>query len=167
MDKFMGAQIGVIVHCEGGHVLIPNYNSATAFDKEGKEIKKWNGASDHYENFVNAVRSRQVEDLNADILEGHLSSALCHTGNISYQLGKHQKPDAIREQLKRYTKLEEAYDRMVEHLRNNEVDLDETQLTLGQGLRMDPSSERFRDNEAANKLLTREYRAPFVVPEIV
>ena len=30
------------------------------------------------------------EDLNADILEGHLSSALCHLGNISYRLGRPQ-----------------------------------------------------------------------------
>ena len=28
------------------------------------------------------------EDLKADVLEGHLSSALCHLGNISYRLGR-------------------------------------------------------------------------------
>jgi len=32
---------------------------------------------------------------------------------------------------------------------------------------MDPKTERFIGNEAANPLLTREYRPPFVVPEKV
>jgi hypothetical protein len=31
-------------------------------------------------------------------------------------------------------------------------------------LKMDPKTERFIDNPEADKLLTREYRAPFVVP---
>jgi predicted dehydrogenase len=167
MDKYMGGSVSVVVHCEGGHILVPNYNSAIAFDKSGKEIKRWDGAQDHYANFVNAVRSRQVEDLNADILEGHLSSALCHTGNVSYRLGHKQAPGAIREQLKQYASLDEAYDRMVEHLRKNEVNLDVDQLTLGMGLRMDPAKERFVGSAEADKLLTREYRAPFVVPETV
>jgi predicted dehydrogenase len=167
MDRYLGAQIGVIVHCEGGHILVPNYNSAVAIDKAGKEIQRWNGAKDHFENFVAAVRSRQIEDLNADILEGHLSSALCHTGNISYQLGKRLGPGAAREQLKEYSQFEEAFQRMVEHLQKNEINLDADQLTIGQGLRMDPVKERFPGNAAANKLLTREYREPFVVPEHV
>jgi len=44
----------------------------------------------HFGNFVNCVRSRKQEELNADILEGHLSSALCHLGNISYRLASQQ-----------------------------------------------------------------------------
>jgi hypothetical protein len=32
---------------------------------------------------------------------------------------------------------------------------------------MDPTTERFTNNEAANQLLTRDYRHPFVVPENV
>ena len=78
----------MIVHCEGGHVVVPDYTSAIAYDKEGKEIQKWSGADDHYENFIKAVKSRKVKELNSDVLEGHLSSALCHTGNISYLLGE-------------------------------------------------------------------------------
>jgi len=31
---------------------------------------------------------------------------------------------------------------------------------------MDPKTERFIGNEKANALLTRDYRKPFVVPEI-
>src|SRR6185436_4683499 len=38
--------------------------------------------------FLHAVRSRKIEDLNADIEHGHYSSALCHLANISYRLGE-------------------------------------------------------------------------------
>lgn len=37
--------------------------------------------------FLHAVRSRKVEDLNADVEHGHYASALCHLANISYRLG--------------------------------------------------------------------------------
>jgi hypothetical protein len=47
------------------------------------------------------------------------------------------------------------------------VDLNATRATLGVFLEMDPKRERFRGNEKANTFLTREYRAPFVVPEKV
>ncbi|MEA2063271.1 MAG: hypothetical protein U9P14_06215, partial [Gemmatimonadota bacterium] len=47
----------------------------------------------HRENFIKAVRSRNVLDLTADILEGHLSSSLCHLANISYRLGRELRFD--------------------------------------------------------------------------
>ena len=46
------------------------------------------GEDGHFGNFIAAVRSRKTADLNADILEGHYSSALCHLANISYRLGE-------------------------------------------------------------------------------
>jgi hypothetical protein len=113
------------------------------------------------------VRSRQIEDLNADILQGHLSSALCHTGNISYRLGQKKAPGAIHEEMKSYSDLQESFDRMAEHLKKNDVAIDTDQITLGVALRMDPATERFRGNAEADKLLTREYRKPFVVPDRV
>lgn len=167
MDKFMGGSVAVVIHCEGGHVLVPSYTEAIAFDTTGQELKRWRGAKNHYENWIEAVRARKPELLTADILEGHLSSALCHTGNVSYLLGSRMKPGEARERLAGFSGLHEAYDRMVEHLRKNEIHLDVDQLTLGAGLTMDPKTERFTGNEAANKLLTRDYRKPYVVPEQV
>ena len=61
----------------------------------------------------------------------------------------------------------EALGRMEEHLAANNVDLKKTTLTLGPVLEMNPKTERFTNNEAANKLVSREYRAPYVVPEKV
>jgi len=46
------------------------------------------GPEDHFANFVRAVRSRRIEDLNADVLEGHYSAALCHMALIAYRLGR-------------------------------------------------------------------------------
>jgi hypothetical protein len=46
------------------------------------------------------------------------------------------------------------------------IDLAKTQLTLGQHLRVNSEKESFLDNPAANALLTREYRAPFVLPKM-
>ena len=56
---------------------------------------------------------------------------------------------------------------MQEHLAANGVDLAKTPATMGMVLKMDPQTERFLGNDEANKLLTREYRKPFVVPEKV
>ena len=56
---------------------------------------------------------------------------------------------------------------MLEHLAANKVDVKMDQLTLGPVLKMDPKTEKFIGNPEADKLLTREYRAPFVVPEKV
>jgi hypothetical protein len=49
----------------------------------------------------------------------------------------------------------------------NGVDLEKTKMTVGAALKMDPKMEKFLGNEAANDLLTRNYRHPFVVPEKV
>jgi predicted dehydrogenase len=170
MDKFPaknGGSVCVNIHCEGGLVHVPNYNMATAYDQDGKKIVEFKGSESHYENLIKAVRSRKVSDLHADILEGHLSSALCHTGNVSYRLGRQKSPHEIRDALKSDSTALEAFGRMAEHLAANGVDLDKTRATLGEVLRMDPKTERFVGNSKANDLLTRKYRKPFVVPKSV
>ncbi|HEX4647063.1 MAG TPA: gfo/Idh/MocA family oxidoreductase, partial [Verrucomicrobiae bacterium] len=121
----------------------------------------------HFGNFLAAVRSRKSSDLHADILEGHLSSALCHTGNISYRLGRQMPSGELRETLKGNADAVECLGRMQEHLEVNNVDLAKTPATLGVFLKMNPKTERFSGNHLADKMLTREYRAPFVVPKDV
>ena len=167
MDSFMGGRVAAIVHCENGYVVSPNYNSAAAYDKEGKEIKKWSGSTDHYDNFIQACRSRKHTDLNADIQEGFLSSSLCHTGNISYRLGLKKTPDEAREKLQGNGAALETIGRMIEHLKANDVDLEKNKLTFGEFLTMDPKTERFINSREADALLTRHYRRPYVVPEKV
>jgi predicted dehydrogenase len=51
----------------------------------------------HWANFLDALRSGQDETLHADILEGHLSTSLCHLANISYRVGRSLKFDGAKE----------------------------------------------------------------------
>ena len=44
----------------------------------------------HFGNFIDCVRSRKSENLNAEIAVGHVSAGLCHLANISYRLGKEE-----------------------------------------------------------------------------
>jgi len=166
-ESYRDVNIGVIIDCEGGSLLVKSYSGATAVDKDGKEIKKFEGSGDHFANFIKAVRSRKVSDLNADILEGHLSAGLCHTANISYRLGRPHPPKEIQYVAKNYQDMSEMLGRMEEHLAANQVDLKTTPAALGAVLKMDPKTERFVGNTAANQMLTRDYRKPFVVPEKV
>ncbi|MBX3442898.1 MAG: Gfo/Idh/MocA family oxidoreductase [Planctomyces sp.] len=166
MDAFRGSQVGVIVQCEQGYVVIPSYSAAIAYSNDGEQIKRWSGGGDHYANFLKACRSRNHADLNADILDGHLSSALCHTGNISYQMGQKATAREISDTLSAMPLLAESFDRMVAHLRANDVPVDEPVLTQGAALSMDPASETFPGNAEASSRTTRQYRAPFIVPTI-
>ncbi|MBM3753024.1 MAG: Gfo/Idh/MocA family oxidoreductase [Acidobacteria bacterium] len=53
---------------------------------------------DHFANFSAAVRARDPKLLHAEIEETHLSTALCHLGNIAYRLNRNLKfdPRAVR-----------------------------------------------------------------------
>lgn len=166
LPKYRGVGIGVIIDCEGGYIKIPSYTSASAHDKDGKELKAWKGAEDHYANFIKAVRSRKVSDLNADIEKGHISSGLCHLGNTSLRLGKLADPDHIRHTLKELEGMPDAFERMATHLDANEVDITREKLTLGVPLRFNPDKERYSGNRKANKMLTRPYRDGYRVEKI-
>jgi hypothetical protein len=39
----------------------------------------------HFVNFLDCVRSRRWQDLNADILEGHMSTSMMLMGNVAYR----------------------------------------------------------------------------------
>jgi predicted dehydrogenase len=138
------------------------------FDLEGKLVRTFAGTNEsHFANFLKAVRSRKVSELNADILEGHQSTALCHIGNISYRLGHLSSPAEVQKQLAQLRVHDDAletFDRTRQHLVENNVDLGKSKLTLGPMLRLDSHEEKFLDDPAANEFLTRAYRKPFNVP---
>jgi predicted dehydrogenase len=58
------------------------YVPGPAIDASGE------GRGDHFQNFIDAVRSRKVEDLNCEILQGHLSTSLAQLATISYRTGR-------------------------------------------------------------------------------
>jgi len=43
MDKFMGSSIGVIVHCEKGHVLVAQLQQRDCFRQKGDKIQEFKG----------------------------------------------------------------------------------------------------------------------------
>src|SRR5205823_4392479 len=89
-DAYKGATVGNVFHCTDGYLVMPGYESAVAYSPSGEKIQSFKGGGDHFGNFIEAVRNRRPDQLNGQILEGHLSSALCHLGNISYRLGSPQ-----------------------------------------------------------------------------
>lgn len=73
----------------------------------------------HMKNFLDACRSRNYNDLTADIEIGATSAALCHLANISYRVGR--------------------------------------------TLRWNEAARKFVNDPEADKLISREYRKPYVV----
>jgi predicted dehydrogenase len=172
MDRLRGSDIGVIVQCEKGYVLVPSYTSAEAFDKKGNSIKAWSIRDDpfrlHQANWLAAVAARDASKLFAPIHEGHVSSSLCHIGGISHQLGKPATAAAIADAIKGNEPLAVSFDRMAGHLRANGVDIDARRgvITLGPWLEVDPATETFVNNDAASELRTRKQRDGYAVPDI-
>lgn len=163
-----GPDSGYVVYCEGGR-FEGQRGRAVAYDKNGKEIRKFSGNSGgkmHQENFIACVREGSPEKLNADVQIGHHSTGWCNLANIAYQTGSSFSLDAAK-QLKQDVWLE-LLDEMQAHLRANGSDISSTEIKLSPMLEIDVKSERFVGDTAgaANKLLKREYRAPFVVPTI-
>jgi len=92
--------IGNLFYGSEGFMAIEGYNSYKTFlgRKQEPGPSRREGGS-NWENFIKAVRSRKREDMNADIEEGHLSSALMHLSNISYHVGRSIEFDPKKEQI--------------------------------------------------------------------
>jgi len=174
IGKFRNRTGGVVIDCEGGY-FAGDWNGGALFDKDGKKIEDlpYDGSGKtmidaHLSNFLAAVRGRKRDDLVAEARIGHHSTACCHLANTSHRLGKTASPEAIRASIKGNKEFTDAFDRCRDYLRENGVDLDAKPATLGPLLTYDSKQERFTGDFAdeANKLSRREYREPFVVPEI-
>jgi len=116
-----GNTVGNVYYGAKGYMAVDGYTSYKTFlgkEQEPGPARREGGSN--WANFIQAVRSRKVEDLNADIEEGHLSSVLVHLANISYRLGR--------------------------------------------TIDFDPARERIVGDEEASRMMSRAYRAPFVVP---
>jgi hypothetical protein len=161
----IGNFVGNIFYGSEGFLVCPSYTGGVAYSKDGEVIRTFSGNEDHFGNFIQAVRSRKVEDLTADILEGHLSSALCHLGNISYRLGTPQPFSKQSQSLGDDKTAVEALARMEEHLKDRGLKLEETNYILGRKLTLNPKSETFLGDPEADQMLTREYRKGFEVPK--
>lgn len=124
-----GAGVGNIFYGDKGYMVIKGYDTYETYlgEKREKGPSRSEGGelTRHFQNWVDAIRARDMSIQHGPVQTGHLSSALAHLGNISFRLGKQ--------------------------------------------LHFDPVAERFigdSENEA-NAMLSRDYRAPYVLPEIV
>lgn len=85
--------VGAIFLGSEGTMIFPDYSSYRTFLGPKREPGPWayeEGSpisnTPHFRNWLLACRSRKPEDLSAEILEGHMSSALCHLANIAYRV---------------------------------------------------------------------------------
>ena len=94
--KLHGAGEGAVIYGENGSLMLTN-TSWQAYDAEGELVKGGGGdvgQQAHIRNFLDAVHSRQRELLNQEIESGHISTLMCHAGNISWRTGKKLRLDA-------------------------------------------------------------------------
>ena len=165
-----GNKIGVVFYGSEGYLVQKTYSHCIAYDKDMNVVKEFKGGENHFNNFLDAVVSRDAGDLNADVREGHLSAAISHLGNISYYMGESNKVEkeellsAVQEIKSLDDNLHTA-ERTIAHLEKNGVDLAKYPISLGPLLKFDPEKEVFTNNDAANAYLTREYRAPYICPK--
>lgn len=171
-NKYRDLGVGIVVECENGSYV--GFDKGTVYDKDGKAVRQIQGdvggdggRQNHRANFLEAVRSRKTSDLNASVPEGHLSSSLCHLGNISHQLGETMPlPQAI-ERIQSDKLLGEAGQRMVDHLKANNISGADVQIDLGATPVFDSKLQTFPKSPEASALLKRVYRKPYVLPENV
>lgn len=145
-----------------------SFANETLFTPDGEAIKTFDRpGGKHFSNFIDVVRRRLLQDLKADILEGHQSTALCHVGNISHRLGRRLYAGRLGE-LRSFEAfgepVRETLSGMLQHLNGNEIDLNKHLLTVGPVLKIDPLHEKFFNSKEADGLLGRAHRAPFVLP---
>ncbi|MFT7510906.1 MAG: putative dehydrogenase [Candidatus Omnitrophota bacterium] len=160
-DNDKGIRIGLVIECEGGYFA--GMDGGHLYDRDGKKIRQvvGDGGRSHQANFIAAVRSRKATDLNAEIAVGHLSCGLCHQGNIAHHLG--EESTLANTQVRGGQAA--GFERMAAHLDANEIDPLSATVRVGPALKFDTKAERFQDNEKANALLSRSYRAPFSLPD--
>ncbi len=167
--KKIPSQVDNEFYCEAG--VVKDGKFFPKGKQEGEPLPKVDidiEPGDHFANFIKAMRSRKQEDLNADILEGHLSSACCHLANISYRLGEPvpfgQRYDALGDCPEVKESIKAIEDNLVRALG---MDLSKFTYQLGPKLQYNAQAEKFVDHPQADALLTRPYRKPFVVPNEV
>lgn len=92
-----GVRTGNLFYGPGGYVV-----NMDAYDTDGKEIPgAAPGGGDftrqHFEAFLNAVRTRDAAAVPATARDGHIAAAHCHLGNIAYRLGRDLRFDPVQE----------------------------------------------------------------------
>ncbi len=168
MDHFRGIRIGTVIEGENGYYA-GGRGGGWIYDRDGQRVEpvEGDGGSAHVQNFLDAVRSRKPQDLNAPMQAGHMSALHCHLGNMSYRLGKKVPAEVARRAMQSSPLASEQLDRMIAHLAAHDIDTTNPTLALGDVIRMDPKTDTCigPNAAAAGALAKRRYREPFVLED--
>jgi predicted dehydrogenase len=90
--EFIGTE-GRLVVDRGGWSLFDNKNNPV-------EKPKTNRGTDHQQNWLDAVKSRDVQSLRSEIGSMHQTTAVCHLANLAYLAGRELEWDAAKQEVK-------------------------------------------------------------------
>ncbi|MFN3193663.1 MAG: Gfo/Idh/MocA family protein [Aureliella sp.] len=169
--KHPGPGSGYIAYCEGGR-FEGQRGKAAAYDQDGKLIREFKGNSGnriHQQNFIDCCRSRDASALNTPVEMGNLSTGWCNLANIAFQAGDRYSAGAAKELANEIPEWGSLHAEMVAHMNAHNVDPSAGEVSLSGMLDFDVANGAFTGAKAsqANAFLKRQYRAPYVVPELV
>jgi predicted dehydrogenase len=119
-----GSKVGNLFYGSNGYLVIDGYNKYQSFlGRNAEPGPAKNEGGSNWKNFIDTVRTGNLDGQTNKIEEGAMSSTLMHLANISYRVGR--------------------------------------------TLNFDPVKQVIVSDAEASALMTRKYRAPFVVPEKV
>ena len=80
---------GNLFYGSEGYLEISGYTDyAFYFGKKNEPGPKGSAPTKHFENFIDAVRSRKTEDQNGPVETAHAAAGMAHLGNIAFQRGQ-------------------------------------------------------------------------------
>jgi predicted dehydrogenase len=91
--------VGVLFFGAEGYMELEYFAYRIFLGKKREPGPSGSSEADPWKPFIAAIRSGKREDLGVDIEEGHLSSALCHLGNIAYRLRRSVQFDPATEKI--------------------------------------------------------------------
>ncbi|MFV1994181.1 MAG: Gfo/Idh/MocA family protein [Verrucomicrobiales bacterium] len=159
-------RVGIIVKCEGGELRGGRGGMYSVAEDGKSKLEKFpgNGGMDHQENFLAVVRSRRHQDLRSNIVAAERSSAVAHLANISYLSGSAGEGKAVNDHIGDNAMLQTIRQEQARQLKAWGIDT--PSYTLGKKLAIDPATATVKTPGADPRLIKRDYREPFVVPQL-
>ena len=168
-DDLRGAKVGVIFYGSEGYVVLTSYERRRRVRSPGQARRKSSRAAATISATSSTRSGPRPETACTPTSSKAISPAPTATWPTSRIIWA-SRPRSTRSarrwpRLKTNEDVNDCLERTLKHLAANDVDLAKTPLTLGPMLKIDPAAETIVGNAAAAALLTREYRAPFLVPK--
>ena len=161
-----GIRVGIVVKCEGGE-LRGGRGGMYVVGEDGKtKTHKFpgDGGKTHQENFLAAVRSRKSDGLQSKLFDAEKSSAVAHLANISYLSGASTSAEVVDQAIGDNEILRTIAEEQSRQL--SAWGIDPPAYSLGRKIEVDPASGKVLTESADPRLIKRDYREAFAVPEL-